>query len=253
MQKLNVLGVKIDDVTVETATDRIFEMLKEPYSHAVFTPNSEIVYAAYKDADFCDILNTADMLTPDGIGIVYASKILKRPLSERAGGYDIACRVIERIAESGERLYLFGGKPEVAEKAAENLKEKYPFINIVGTHNGYFSPEEESGIVDDINAKNPDILFVCLGAPMQEKWIFRNRERLSCRVMMGIGGSLDVFAGTAQRAPSGWQKSGFEWLYRLIKQPKRFWRMLALPKFALTVLFKGRKYPQEKLSENSEE
>ena len=245
MQKLNVLGVKIDDVTVETATDRIFEMLKEPQPHAVFTPNSEIVYAAYKDEDFCDILNSADMLTPDGIGIVYASKILKKPLSERAGGYDIACRVIERIAESGERLYLFGGKPGVAEKAVENLQREYPFINIVGTRNGYFSKDEEDGIIDGINAERPDILFVCLGAPMQEKWIFKNRERLSCRVMMGIGGSLDVFAGVAERAPVGWQKSGFEWLYRLIKQPKRFWRMLALPKFAFTVLLKGKKYPQE--------
>ena len=242
MDKLNVLGVEIDDVTVETATDRIFEMLKEPYPHAVFTPNSEIVYAAYKDEDFRDILNSADMLTPDGIGIVYASKILKKPLSGRAGGYDIACMVIERIAESGERLYLFGGKPGVAEQAEEKLKEKYPFINIVGTHNGYFSPDEESGIIADINSKNPDILFVCLGAPTQEKWIFKNRERLSCRVMMGIGGSLDVFAGVTERAPIGWQKSGFEWLYRLIKEPKRFWRMLALPKFAFTVLLKGEKY-----------
>ena len=245
MQKLNVLGVEIDNVTVESATDRIFEMLREARPHAVFTPNSEIVYAAYKDAEFCDVINSADMLTPDGIGIVYASKILKRPLSERAGGYDIACRVIERIAESGERLYLFGGKPGVAEKAAERLAQKYPFLNIAGMRNGYFSPDEEDGIIEDINEKAPDILFVCLGSPMQEKWIFKNRERLSCRVMMGIGGSLDVFAGVAERAPLAWQKSGFEWLYRLIKQPKRFWRMLALPKFALTVLLKGKKYPQE--------
>ena len=242
MGKLNILGVKIDDVTVETATDKIFEMLKEPHSHAVYTPNSEIVYAAYKNKEFCEILNSADMLTPDGIGIVYASKILKKPLKERAGGYDIACRVIERIAESGEKLYLFGGKPGVAEAAEEKLKEKYPFINIVGTHDGYFAPEEEKAIIDGINEKSPDILFVCLGAPLQEKWIFKNRERLSCRVMMGIGGSLDVFAGVTERAPVGWQKSGFEWLYRLIKEPKRFWRMLALPKFAITVLFKGQKY-----------
>ena len=245
MGKLNVLGVRIDDVTVNSAADRIFEMLKEPRQHAVFTPNSEMVYAAFKDDKFCDILNSADMLTPDGIGIVYASKILKRPLAERAGGYDVACNVIDRIAGSGERLYLFGGKPGVSEKAAENLKNKYPFINIVGTHNGYFSPDEESGIIDSINESEADILFVCLGSPMQEKWIYKNRERLSCRIMMGIGGSLDVFAGVAERAPVGWQKSGFEWLYRLIKEPKRFWRMLALPKFAITVLFKGKKYPQE--------
>lgn len=245
MQKLNVLGVRIDNVTIETATDRILEMLKSGGNHAVFTPNSEIVYAAYKDSNFCSLLNSADMLTPDGIGIVYASKILGKPLSERAGGYDIACKVIERIAETGDRLYLFGGKPEIAQKAAENLKEKYPFINIVGTRNGYFNPEEEDSIIAEINESGADILFVCLGSPMQEKWIFKNRERLSCRVMMGIGGSLDVFAGAAERAPESWQKLGLEWLYRLKKEPKRFWRMLALPKFAFTVLLKGGKYPQE--------
>ena len=245
MQKLNVLGVYIDNVTVNSATDRIFEMLKTPRAHCVFTPNSEIVYSAYKNSQFCDVLNSADLLTPDGIGIVYASKILKNPLAERAGGYDIACCVIDRIANSGERLYLFGGKPGVAEDAAKNLIEKYPFINIVGTHNGYFKPEEEAEIISGINESGADILFVCLGSPLQENWIFNNRDKLSCRVMMGIGGSLDVFAGVTERAPERWQKSGFEWLYRLIQEPKRFWRMLALPKFAFTVLLKGKKYPQE--------
>lgn len=245
MQKLNVLGVKIDNVTVDTAADRIFEMLKQPHTHAVFTPNSEMVYAAYKNSEFCEILNSADMLTPDGIGIVYASKILGNPLSERAGGYDIACSIIDRISTSGERLYLFGGKPGIAEQAAEKLCEKYPFINIVGTHNGYFAPDENDEIVKDINESGADILFVCLGSPMQENWIFENREKLSCRVMMGIGGSLDVFAGAATRAPESWQRLGLEWLYRLIKEPKRFWRMLALPKFAFTVLIKGNNYPQE--------
>ena len=220
-------------------------MLKENRNHAVFTPNSEIIYMAYKDAEFCDLLNSADMLTADGIGVVYASRILDNPVSERAGGYDIACRVIDRIADTGDRLYLFGGKPDVAEMAAENLKDKYPFINIVGTHNGYFTPEENDGIIDSINASGADIVFVCLGAPMQEKWIAENFNKLSCRVMMGIGGSLDVFAGVAERAPEKWQKSGFEWLYRLIQEPKRFRRMLALPKFAFTVLIKGGNYPQE--------
>jgi len=245
MQKLNVLGVQIDNVTIDSAIDRIFEMLKTPRSHAVFTPNSEIVYAAFKDSEFCELLNSADMLTPDGIGIVYASKILQRPLAERAGGYDIACGIIDRIAKSGERLYLFGGKPDVAEIAKANLTEKYPFINIVGIHNGYFSEDEEDGIINSINESGADILFVCLGSPMQEKWIFKNRDRLSCRVMMGIGGSLDVFAGVAERAPESFQKLGLEWLYRLIKEPRRFRRMLALPKFALTVLLKGHNYPQE--------
>lgn len=246
MEKVNILGVNVDKVTNDGATKRICEMLDEPGAHCVYTPNSEIILMAYKDNAFCNLLNRADLLTADGIGVVYASRILHNPLSERVAGYDVACRVIEHIANSGHRLYLFGGKPGVAEKAEENLKKQYPMLNIVGMHNGYFKPEEVDGIVDDINASGAELLFVCLGAPTQEKWIDANKTRLNCKVMMGIGGSLDVFAGTVERAPEKWCRLGLEWLYRLKKEPWRFMRMMALPKFALTVLFKGKRYKKVK-------
>ena len=242
MDKVNKLGVNVDCVTNEEALDKVMAMLSEDKDHAVFTPNSEIILMAHKDAEFCGLLNSADLLTADGIGVVYASRILKKPLPERVAGYDVACKVIDKIAETGHRLYLFGGKPGVAEQAAENLKKQYPFLNIVGMHNGYFKPEETPEIIDDINASGADLLFVCLGAPAQEKWISANRDKLCCRVMMGIGGSLDVFAGVAERAPEIWCRMGLEWLYRLIKEPWRAKRMLALPKFGLTVLFKGKRY-----------
>lgn len=242
MEKVNILGVNIDKVTNADAVAKIIKMLGEPGDHAVFTPNSEIILMAYKDSDFCDILNSADLLTADGIGVVYASKIVRSPVPERVAGYDIACGVIDEIAKTGHRLYLFGGKPGVAEQAEHNLKEKYPLLNIVGTHDGYFGAEDENAIIDDINASGADLLFVCLGAPKQEKWIDANRSRLNCRVMMGIGGSLDVFAGTAERAPDVWCRLGLEWLYRLIKEPWRIGRMMALPKFGFTVLFKGKRY-----------
>jgi len=242
MEKVNILGVNIDKVTISEATDEICKMLKEDGNHSVFTPNSEIVYLAYKDKSFTNLLNSADMLTADGIGVVYASKILKNPISQRAGGFDIACNVIERIAESGEKLFLFGGKPGVAELAKENLLKKYPFLHIVGTRNGYFKQDETPEIIEEINNSEADLVFVCLGAPAQEKWIFTNKDKLNCHVMMGIGGSLDVFAGVTERAPIKWQKLGLEWLYRLKKEPKRFFRMMALPKFALTVIIKGKKY-----------
>lgn len=248
MNKVNILGVYVDKVTIKEAADKIFDMLSEEKAHGIFTPNSEIIMLAYKDSEFCDILNGADLLTADGIGVVYASKILKNPIKERAAGFDIACEVVEKISESGHRLFLFGGKPGVAEKAKENLTEKYPALNIVGTRNGYFKPEEEPGIIEEINAAKPDLIFVCLGAPAQEKWIHRNKDKLSARVLMGIGGSLDVFAGTAERAPEFWCKTGLEWLYRLIKQPSRFGRMTALPKFGFTVIFKGKKFKQEEKS-----
>lgn len=242
MEKINILGVEVDKVTHDEAVQRIMDMLYENENHAVFTPNSEIILAGYKDPEFCDILNSADLLTADGIGVVYASKILKNPLPERVAGFDMACSIVDIIAQTGHRLYLFGGKPGVAEQAEKNLKEKYPLINIVGTRNGYFAPEEIDSIIDDINSSRADLVFVCLGAPTQEKWIFNHKHRLNCRVMMGIGGSLDVFAGNVERAPEIWCDLGLEWLYRLIKEPRRIGRMMALPKFGLTVLFKGKRY-----------
>lgn len=244
MEKVNILGVQVDKVNIAEATDKIFNMLSENRPHMIFTPNSEIIMLAYKDKNFCDILNKADLLTADGIGVVYASKILQNPINERAAGYDIACRIIEKISNSGHRLFLFGGKPGVAEKAKENLEKQYPKINIVGTRNGYFKADEEAEIVQEINIANPDIVFVCLGAPAQEKWIARNCKNMNAKIFMGVGGSLDVIAGTAERAPDFWCNHGLEWLYRLLKQPSRFMRMTALPKFGITVIFKGRKFPQ---------
>ena len=240
--KVNILGVYVDMVNITQAADKIMEFLDSDGLHKVYTPNSEIIMAAYKDSDFKELLNGADLLTADGRGVVYASRILKKPISERAAGYDIACEVLERIKDTEHSVYLFGGKPGVAEAAEENLKKRYPGIKVAGRHDGYFKPEDETGIVEDINNSGADLLFVCLGAPKQEQWIARNENALNVRAAMGIGGSLDVFAGTALRAPKFFCDHGLEWFYRLMKQPSRAGRMLALPKFAATVLIKGRKF-----------
>lgn len=245
MEKTNILGVNVDKITYDEAVDHIMKMLNEPGNHTVYTPNSEIILMAYKDENFCGILNSADLLTADGIGVVYASKILRNAVPERVAGFDVACGVIDEIAQTGHRLYLFGGKPGVAETAAQHLKEEHPLINIVGMRDGYFAPEDNDSIIDDINMSGADLVFVCLGAPKQENWIFENRSKLNCHVMMGVGGTLDVLAGTAERAPEIWCDLGFEWLYRLIKQPSRIFRMMALPKFALTVIFKGKRYRED--------
>ncbi len=245
MDKVNILGVKVDMVTIPQAASRIMEFFNENRLHSVFTPNSEIIMEAYRDAEFCEILNNADLLTADGIGVVYASKILKKPISERAAGYDIARLVLEKLNYTDHKLFLFGGKPGVAEEAAENLKKEYKELNIVGTRNGYFKPEDEDEIVQQINDSGADIVFVCLGAPKQEKWINTHKDELNVKVAMGIGGSLDVFAGRVERAPDFWCKIGMEWFYRLAKEPRRIGRMMDLPKFAATVITKGKKYKQD--------
>ena len=234
---VDILGVRFSPLGVEESAEYILKLTCEDAFHYVFTPNSEMVMAAVKDKEFENILNSADLLTADGIGIIYASKILGRPISERASGYDISLKLIEKMAMSGKTLYLFGAAPEVAEKAKGILEYKIPGIRIVGTHDGYFDAEEEKRVILDINEKRPDVLFVCLGSPKQEKWIFENRNRLNVKVAMGLGGCLDVYAGNVKRAPDIYIKLGLEWLYRLMKEPKRFFRMLALPKFMIKVIW----------------
>lgn len=243
--KVNILGVWVDMVNVSRAADRIMQFFNEDGLHKVYTPNSEIIMAAYKDDNFKNVLNSAELLTADGIGVVYASKILGKPIAERAAGYDIACEVLDRIKGNSHGVFLFGGKPGVAETAKEKLEERYPGIKISGCRNGYFKPEEEQSIVEEINNSGADLIFVCLGAPKQELWIDKYKDSLKANVAMGVGGSLDVFAGTALRAPEFYCKHGLEWFYRLMKQPSRAGRMMALPKFGLTVLLKGRKFKQD--------
>ena len=226
---------------MEQALNRILEFLKEDKAHAVYTPNSEIIMQAYRNQAFRDVLNTADLITPDGIGVVYASRIVKDPLAERVGGFDLATKLIEKATDGSISFYFFGGKPGVAEQAKENLQKKYPGLRIIGCSDGYFDAEKEKLILADIQEKKPDVLFVCLGAQKQENWIYQYKNELAAKVCMGIGGSLDVFAGVAERAPESFQKLGLEWLYRLLKQPSRIGRMMDLPKFGLTVLLKGKR------------
>lgn len=245
MDKVNILGVHVDMVNISEAADCIMRFFDEDKMHAVYTPNSEIIMHAYKNADFADLLNRAELLTADGIGVVHASKILKKPIKERAAGYDIARQVLQKMNYTEHKLFLFGGKPGVAEEAKAKLLQEYPELNVVGLRNGYFKLEEEDEIVDEINASGADIVFVCLGAPKQEEWIDRHRDKLNVRVAMGIGGSLDVFAGRVERAPEFFCKTGLEWFYRLCKEPWRIGRMMELPKFAATVITKGKKYKQD--------
>ena len=240
-KKLNVLGIGVDTFDMRGATNYLLDALSKDGMTKVYTPNSEILLHAYKNEDYKDVLNRAELVTADGIGVVYASKILGSSLPERVSGFDLANEILRESAPLQKSIYLFGSKPGVAEKAAEKIVSLYPGIKIAGTADGYFDAEKEAKIIDDINEKSPDILFVCLGFPKQEFWIDAH-SNLNAKIAMGLGGSLDVFAGTVKRAPVFYQKLGIEWLYRLIKQPSRFVRMLALPKFGFTVLLHGKKF-----------
>ena len=244
-ETINILGVHIDRLTHKEALDKLTGFLETEKTDMVFTPNSEIIQMAYKDTEFAKLLNSSSLNTADGIGVVYASKILGKPLAERVAGFDLMCAFMGVCEKKGARVFLFGSKEGVAKEAADELLRRHPSLNICGMRNGYFTDADNESIISEMNAANPDVILVCLGAPKQEKWIYANAPKLNAKIMMGCGGSLDVLAGRVERAPEKWQKSGLEWAYRLKKEPKRIWRMTALPRFGLTVLFKGRKYKQE--------
>ena len=235
---IDILGVKVDKISFDNALDRAEQLVKTDGVSAVFTPNPEIIMAAKDDEEFREILNGADLCTADGIGVVYAARILKTPVPERVAGFDLTCALLECLSRSGEGVFLFGAKPGVAETAKANMEKKYEGINIVGTRNGYFTADDEAEIIKEINESGAKLLLVCLGAPKQEKWIAANRDKLSVNMCMGVGGTLDVFAGTAKRAPKLFIKLNLEWLYRLLKQPSRIGRFAALPKFMIEVLKK---------------
>lgn len=239
-ETVNILGVEIDKITAEHALKKAERYVRTPGVSVIYTPNPEIVMAAYEDSAFKEVLNSADMCTPDGIGVVYAARMLHTPLPERVAGFDLACGLLESISKTGESVFLFGAKPGIAEMAKRELEKKYPGLIVAGTHDGYFKDEDEDSIVKEINESGASLLFVCLGAPKQEKWIHRNREKLSVNLCMGVGGALDVFAGNVKRAPEFFIRCNLEWFYRLCKQPSRLGRFAALPKF-MNIVRKERK------------
>lgn len=239
--KKDILGVDIDDLTLDEAIAAGCGLLEQSGSHYVVTPNPEFLLAAKKDAAFRAVLNAADLALPDGIGVIYAAKLLGRPLKSRAPGIDFAQGLMKYLSQNGKKLFLLGAKPGVAEAAAENLRRSYPGLPICGVNDGYF--KDDAPVVEKIKASKADVVFVCLGAPKQEFWMAQNGSGTGASLLVGLGGCLDVFAGNVQRAPELWQKAGLEWLYRLIKEPSRFGRMVKLPIVlwdAVTARFSGK-------------
>ncbi|HHV73280.1 WecB/TagA/CpsF family glycosyltransferase [Thermoanaerobacterium sp. R66] len=232
-----IFDVPIDKVNMKQAVDTVEKFLSEDRLHMIATPNAEIVMMAQKDPEYKEILNKTDLNVPDGSGVIFASKIYKEELPERVAGFDLMMELIKVAAEKKYKIYLLGAKSDVVKGAYLNLKRQYSEIDIVGFHDGYFSKDDEAEIIKDINEKNTDLLFVALGAPKQEKWIYENKNRLKAKVAIGVGGSFDVIAGKVTRAPEIYRKLGLEWFYRLLKEPWRYKRMMALPKFAVKVLF----------------
>lgn len=232
--KQTIMGVQIDNVSMAEAVASGCRLVESGGTHYVVTPNSEIIYAARKNQELKEVLNRAGLALPDGIGVVYAGKILGTPLKEKVAGIEFGTAMLGRAAERGWSVYFLGAKPGVAQEAARRMQNRFPGLIVAGTADGYF--QEDGPAVEQIKASGADIVLVCLGAPKQELWMAKNGQATGAKLLCGLGGSLDIFAGISRRAPDIWVKLGLEWAYRLVKEPWRIGRMMSLPKFLFTAI-----------------
>lgn len=238
-EKTDIHGVMIDNVNMDEALEIVLTMLKGKTANKIFTPNAEIIMQANRNPELLNILNSAELVIPDGAGVILASRILKCRLKEKVSGIDLVKEILKNTKKKPVSFFILGGKPGIAEKASINILSDYPKAKIMGFRNGYFEESEIPEIIKQINDSKAEILLVGLGAPKQEKWIHKYAGQLNSKVIMGIGGAIDVFAGNAALAPEFMRKAGLEWLFRLIKEPGRYKRMLDLPRFMI-LTFKKR-------------
>lgn len=244
MNKVRILDVPFSNLTMDETVNALHTRLNSGESRLfhLITANPEIVMAARKDAGLKTILEEADMITPDGIGVVKAAKWFGENIPERVTGCDLLLRLLELGNHEKWSFYFLGADEETSRKAVENIQQKYPGVIIAGRHHGFFKPEDEPRILEDIAKSNPTFLIIALGAPRAEKWIYTHKSSLPVQLAMGVGGSLDIIAGKVKRAPAIWQKLNLEWLHRLLSQPSRWRRQLILPLFVLTCLRERKKH-----------
>jgi N-acetylglucosaminyldiphosphoundecaprenol N-acetyl-beta-D-mannosaminyltransferase len=238
--KITILGVDIDNITLTEAGEITKELINKSNKacQIIVAPNTEFIMQAQKDKEFFDILKQAKLATPDSVGVTIGAKLQNKKFKERIPG-QAYFREVFRVAEKeGFTIYLLGGKDDVPIKAKEKLEKDFPNAKIVGVHEGFFEKDSEEDVIKEINALEPNILFVAMGAPRQEKWIYKNKDKLKVDVSAGQGGTFDYEAGKIQRAPVIFQKLGIEWFWRLLKQPSRIIRMLVLPQYLIKILLK---------------
>ncbi len=232
---VEILGVPVASLTMGEAVEQAERWMDERHGALIATANAEMIMNATRDEELLEILRSADLVVPDGAGTVWAAHHLGHEMPERVAGYDLTQALLKRAPENNRRVFFFGSAPGVAEKAKKKAETMYPGIQVVGVRNGYFSEDEVPAIIREIREAQPDLLLAALGVPKQEKWLKKYKEKLGVPVSIGVGGTLDVMAGTAKRAPVWMQKAKLEWLFRGIFQPKRAGRLLALPKFVFRV------------------
>lgn len=233
-----LLGIKFHSVTMKQALDQLRSFVDGDTVRLVVTVGPEMVMRAQTNSEFRGLVNGADLVVADGAGILWAASRCNHPLPERVAGIDLAVNFAGEMAERGTRLYLLGAAPGVAQKAAETLQARFPKLKIVGVHDGYFSDSE--AMSTEIAQARPEVIFVGMGSPAQEKFVRTYGKKMGIKVGIGVGGSFDVLSGLKKRAPQWMIKAHLEWLYRFLSEPSRCGRMLAIPKYMWKVILSGR-------------
>ncbi len=233
---LHILGVPVHRITFRQALEDIQRMVEEGERGYIVTANPEIIVRAYRDRAYRRVIRGARQVWPDGVGVLLAARLLGAPIPERVTGSDGVPLIARRAAREGWRVYFLGARPGVAEAAARRLQQQYPGLTVVGAEPGDPRAEYDPVIRERINAARPHILFVAYGAPKQEWWMARNMPHLRANVAIGVGGAFDFIVGVQKRAPRLWRRLGLEWLWRLLLEPRRWRRQLALPQFAWLVV-----------------
>jgi N-acetylglucosaminyldiphosphoundecaprenol N-acetyl-beta-D-mannosaminyltransferase len=237
-ERLKILDIWVDPLDREMARARVLDFLetgKRP--HSIFASNPEKNFTVPKDQELLFIFKNADILLPDGIGMVLAARILYGISLSRIPGSEFIFDICDIAARKGYGIFVYGASEAVNSASVDIIQKRFPKLKIAGRANGYISDKEMPALVDSINKSGAEILFIALGSPKQEKWFASHKESLKyVRVCQGIGGTLDTIGGTVKRAPVVWCNLGLEWLYRLLSEPSRIKRQKILPVFALKVM-----------------
>lgn len=236
INRINFMGLPIDKLSLDETLNVIEDFISSKKPHQIVVLNAAKVVKALHDNKLKNIILSADLIGPDGLPIVWVSRLLGDPLPGRVNGTDLMERLVELANEKGYSVYFFGAKQEVVEKVVDIYSKKYPNLKIAGFRNGYFSKDEEPKIVEEIRNAHPDILFIAMGTPMKEEFVNRNLQKLNVPVCHGVGGSFDVVAGLVKRAPLWMQKSGLEWAYRVYQEPRRMWKRYLVTNTAFIML-----------------
>ena len=233
--RIRILDRPVNVLSMEHAVAAVRRAWESEKVSQVVTANVEMLYTSLQDLNLARILEEAELVTADGAGVLLAARISGTPLPERVAGFDLMLACLQEAAREGVPVFFLGARPEVLQEALLRIRERFPSLCIAGSHHGYFKEEEGEAIVAQIRARRPQMLFVALGAPRQEDWIYRYKKGLPPCVAIGVGGSLDVLAGKARRAPRWMQRAGLEWFYRLLREPSRLGRMSVIPLFLIKV------------------